>query len=36
MEPLAEAPHDDMLVEVAIGPGSQNVVQLHMGDDDLE
>ena len=35
-EPLAEAPHNDMLAEAAMGPGSEDVVQLHAGDNDLE
>ena len=35
-EPPAEAPHDDTLAEAAVGPGSQVMVQLHVGDDDLE
>ena len=35
-EPLAEALHNDTLAEVAVGLGSQDVVQLHMGDDDLD
>ena len=35
-EPLAEAPHDDTLAEAAVGPGSQDVVQLHAGDDNLD
>ena len=35
-EPLAELPHEDAVSEAAVGPGSQDVVQLHMGDDDLD
>ena len=35
-EPPVVAPHDDMLAETAKGPGSQDVVQIHAGDNDLE
>ena len=36
MESPAETPHNDMLAEAAMGLVSQDVVQLHAGDDDLE
>ena len=36
MQTLTEPPADDMLVEVAMELGSQDLVQLHMGDDNLE
>ena len=35
-EPLAESPHDDVLTEASVGLGSQDVVQIHMGNDDLD
>ena len=39
-ESLVELPHDDtltdMLTEVSVGPESQDVVQIHAGNDDLE
>ena len=34
-EPPAESPHDDALIEASVGPGSQDVVQLHVADDDI-
>ena len=36
IEPQAEAPNDDALAEATMGPGNQDVVQLHVGDNDLE
>ena len=35
-EALAESPYDDMLTEASVGPGSQDVMQIHMGNDDLD
>ena len=35
-EPLEESLHEDTLSEAAVGPGSQDVVQLHVGEDDLD
>ena len=39
-EPPAESPHDvvltDTLMEASVGPGSQDVVQIHAGNDDLD
>ena len=35
-EPPVESPHDDTSTEVSVGPGSQDVVQIHMGNDDLD
>ena len=32
----AESPWDNALVEVSVGPGSQDVVQIHAGNDDLD
>ena len=39
-EPPAELPHDDavtdMLTEASVGPGSQDMVQIHTWNDDLD
>ena len=35
-EPLADSLHEDASSEAAVGPGSQDVVQIHTGEDDLE
>ena len=36
METLMETQHDETLAEAAIGPASQDMIQLHVGDDDIE
>ena len=36
METLMETQHDESLVEVAVGPASQDMIQLHVGDNDIE
>ena len=36
METLTETQHNETLTETAMGPLSQDVIQLHVGDDDLE
>ena len=36
METLMETQHDETLVEAAIGPVSQDMIQLNVGDDDIE
>ena len=35
-ESTAEAPPVQDISEVSVGPGSQDMVQIHVGDDDLE
>ena len=36
METLTEPPVESLHDDASDGPGSQDVVQLHMGDDDLD
>ena len=35
-EPTVDSPQEETVVEALVGPGSQDVVQIHMGHGDLD
>ena len=35
-EPMADSLWEENVVEASVGPGSQDMVQIHVGNDDLD